>query len=174
MAVSVLLPNTRLGLRRRIEAARNSHGERTSSGWGGVVGLEPGRTNENADGTWGLGADPALWPVREGDLVISDTGASWLGRTSDLIQNNYDHTVDWVRITALPRTDGSTAPPDAWFVARFEPFVQPVDPTPDDNTPTRDEAGLWTGYGPPPAGDFGAVLGDEYLDLNTGIVYELG
>lgn len=35
------------------------------------------------------------------------------------------------------------------------------------------KAGLWTGEGPPPENIAGAEVGDEYLDLTTGDLYEL-
>lgn len=173
--VTVLLPNASLGVRRRVEGARNSHGQRVPAGWGPLVDPAPGRTNEGADATWRLGLDPGLWPVRQGDLVISLTGGSWLVQTADLIQNNYDSTVDWVRVTALHRTGGGTEPGGAWFVARYDNYVDPppVDPPPP---PSRDAAGLWTGYGPPPevSDEFWPQVGDEYLDLYTGLIYRLG
>lgn len=171
--MAVLLTNVSLGLRRRTDAAaRNAHGERQRAGWGPVIGLHPGRMNETADAAWALGLDPALWPVRMGDLVISDSGASWLVQTSDLIQNNFDHRVDWIRVAALPRTSAGTVPGGAWFVARYTPTVEPVAPDPGA-PPVLHSPGLWTGYGPPPATNFGAKPGDEYLDMTTGIVYRL-
>ncbi len=173
--MSVLLPNTTLGVRRRVEGARNSHGERMPAGWGEVVGPQPGRTREQADATWSLGVDPALWPVRQGDLVIATDGGSWLVTSANLIQNNFDHRVDWVRVIAAHRTNGSTEPGGAWFVARYEDYVEPPPPDPTA-PPSRDAAGLWTGWGPPPAvsPDFWPQVGDEYLDLYTGTIYRLG
>lgn len=170
--MSVLLPNARLGVRRRQEGARNAHGERMAAGWGSFEGPYDGRINETAGGTWNLGVDPALWPVRQGDLVIALTGGSWLVQTADLIQNNYDSTVDWVRVSALHRAVGGTEPGGAWFVARYTNYVEPPPPTPSG--PVY-EAGVWTGTGPPPApgGDFLPQTGDEYVDLNTGLVYVL-
>lgn len=168
--MSVLLPNALLGLRRRIDGARNAHGERVAAGWGPFEGPYDGRTNERADGTWALGLDPALWPVRENDLVISLTGGSWLVRSSDLIQNNYDSVVDWVRVTGLQRVIGGTEPGGSWFVARYADGVEP--PPPDTGQPVY-EAGVWTGYGPPPppGGAFTPEPGDEYVDLVTGLIY---
>lgn len=172
--MSVLLPNARLGLRRRInEQVRNEHGERVAAGWGGVVGLFDGRLNETAGGTWNLGLDPALWPVRQGDLAISSDGAAWVIQTADLIQNNYDSTVDWVRATALRRSAGGTEPGGAWFVARYADDLGPGEEA-DPSRPPVLNAGLWTGYGPPPDADFGAKPGDEYMDLLSGTVYRLG
>ena len=172
--MTVLLPNTRLGLRRRvIEEARNSHGERVPAGWGQVVGLYDGRTNETAEGTWALGLDPALWPVRKDDLVIAPSGAMWLVQTADLIQNNYDSYVDWVRVSGLLRSLGGTEPGGAWFVARYTPGLDDTIPDPQGE-PILTQPGLWTGTGPPPATPFGAETGDEYLDLSTGFIYRLG
>lgn len=172
--MSVLLPNATLGVRRRIDTpGRNAYGERLAAGWGEVVGPHDGRTNERADGGWNLGVDPACWPIRQGDLVVGLDGGSWLVETADLVQNNYDSRVDWVRITAQRRTAGGTLPGGAWFVARYLPTLDP-EPPQDPDAPYLREPGLWVGHGPPPAYDFGARPGDEYLDLSTGTVYHLG
>jgi hypothetical protein len=170
--VSVLLPNASLGLRRRVEGPRNSHGEHTADGWGPFQGPYDGRTNETSGGTWSLGVDPRLWPVRVGDLIISVTGGSWLVQTSDLICNNYDSSVDWVRVSALHRTANGTEPGGAWFVARYTDYIEPPPVVPPG--PVY-KAGLWTGTGPPPpiSVTFNPVAGDEYVDLNTGFVYAL-
>lgn len=170
--MSVLLPNTRLGVRHRLNAPEtNSHGERMQAGWGNIEALLPGRTKQNADGTWALGVDPELWPVRAEDLVISETGESWLVQTSALLTNNHDSTVDWVRVQGLHRGNGGTEPGGAWFVARYTDHVTPAPPGDD---PVSPQPGLWTGNGPPPIYDFGANPGDEYIDLVSGVVYELG
>lgn len=171
--MTVLLPNAKIGVRRRVEAARNSYGEHVAAGWGPFLGPYDGRVNERADGTWGLGVDPRLWPVRVGDLVVRLTGGSWLVQSADLIQNNYDSRVDWVRVTGLHRSAAGTEPGGAWFVARYTDYVDPPPPTPSG--PVY-EAGVWTGHGPPPApsADFTPSPGDEYVDLDTGLIYVLG
>lgn len=171
--MSVRLPNARLGVRRRVEGARNSHGEAMAAGWGTFDGPYDGRVNEKPDGTWALGLDRALWPIRKDDLVINLTGGSWLVQTSDLITLNIpDSHVDWVRVSGLHRSAQGTEPGGAWFVARYTDYVEPPPPTPSG--PVY-EAGVWTGYGPPPAagGDFQPEAGDEYVDLLTGLVYVL-
>ena len=171
--MTVRLPNARLGLRRRQAGVANSHGERTAAGWGVFEGPYAGRANEKADGTWALGLDKALWPVREDDLVINLTGGSWLVQTSDLIELNIPNShVDWVRVTGLHRGVGGTEPGGSWFVARYTNYVEPPPPTPSG--PVY-EAGVWTGYGPPPAASagFAPVTGDEYVDLQTGLIYVL-
>lgn len=173
--MSVLLANAMLGLRRRADKdERNSHGERVPQGWGTVVNgrLYEGRTRESSDGTWSLGLDDALFPVRQGDMVISSTGLAWTVNTADLLTNNFDATVNWIRVAASKISVGGTEPGGAWFVARYVDTVDPGVPDPG-GVPTWSQAGLWTGYGPPPATDFGANTGDEYLDLLTGIVYEM-
>jgi hypothetical protein len=116
--VSVLLPNTDLGLRRRTEGVRNAHGERVGGDWAPVGEFYPGRTNERADGGWALGVDPSLWPVRKDDLIVDRDGTEWLVETSDLIRNNYDSRVDWVRVTGYQRTGTGTEPGGAEFVGR--------------------------------------------------------
>lgn len=172
--MSVLIPNTRLGLRRRVEGDENSHGEETSPGYGSVVGLYDGLAKEGADGVWVLGLDPALMPVRQYDLVIGMGGESWVVNSAAVLRNAADPTVDWVRCQAARRSVGGTEPPGAWFVARYEDYVEP---DPGEGDPILVNANLWTGYGPPPEPNldtFPAKPGDEYIDLNTGIVYELG
>lgn len=119
--MSVLLPNATLGLRRQVwdNTARNAHGERLSGNWEPATALYGGRTNERADGGWSLAVDAALWPIKQGDMIVSDTGAAWIVNTADLIQNNYDHTVDWVRIDGYEReTSGGTEPGGPQFVGR--------------------------------------------------------
>lgn len=171
--MAVLLPNAQLGVRRRNDAvARNARGERIPAGWGSLIGFHEGRINEKADGSWALGVDPELWPVRKDDLIVSSTGMAWLVTTSDLIQNNFDHRVDWVRVTGQHRGGGGTEPGGAWFVARYAPVVDPSDGD-VEAPPIQTESGLWIGYGPPPGFDFGAEEGEEYLDLITGTIYEM-
>lgn len=171
--MSVWLPNTQLGLRRRVEAPRNAHGQRMPDGWGQFLGPHDGRTKENADGSWNLGVDPDLWPVRQGDLIISTGGGSWLVQTAAVLRNNYDPTVDWVRATGLHRTTDGTEPGGPWYVGRFTDYAEPPPPTPG---PPVYEAGAWTGYGPPPeaSAEFAPEPGDEYIDLLTGLVYVFG
>lgn len=170
--MTVLLPNARLGLRRRVDGTRNAHGERTPAGWGDITGPYDGRVNEQAGGTWALGLDPRLWPVRANDIAIAGTGQSWLITGADLIQNNYDATVDWIRATALHRTDGGTEPGGVWFVARYTTFANPV-PDAGAPAPRKESAALWVGYGPPPAPSplFTPEPYEEYLDLTTGTIY---
>lgn len=173
--MSVLLSNATLGVRRRVESGnRNEHGERILAGWGPVQGPAPGRVNERADGGWALGVDPGLWPIRQQDLIVATDGRSWLVNTADLIQNNFDHRVDWVRVDALQRSVGGTEPGGAWFVARYSDGVPGTPPGDPEAPPVQAQTNLWTGYGPPPTTPFGAAVGDEYMDLNTGIVYRLG
>jgi hypothetical protein len=168
--VSVLLPNAQLGLRRRYEGGEDAHGADLPTGWGAVEGPLPGYQNEQADSTWVLGLDPDLWPVRQNDMVIdTDTGGSWLIVTADLVKHPIDDTVDWVRLTANQRAGGGTEPGGAWFVNRFTPDLGP--------DPYRGVAGLFTGHGAPTAATPGlssALPGDEYVDLDTGVVYQLG
>lgn len=167
--MSVLLPNAQLGLRRRYDAGKDAHGSDLPAGWGAVEGPLPGYQNEQADSTWILGLDPSLWPVRQNDMVIADTGAAWLITTADLMKHPVDSTVDWVRLTANQRAGGGTEPGGAWFVNRYTPDVGP--------NPYRGEAGMFTGHGAPSASNpdlSSALPGDEYVDLDTGVVYQLG
>lgn len=163
--MSVLLPNATLGVRRRLGTALDSHGEPLPGGWGELLGPHPGYSNEQPDALWVLGLDPALWPVRQDDMVIDgSTGAAWLISTAHLIRHPVDSTVDWVRTTARQRGNGGTEPGGSWFVARYAPDAGP---------PVTEAAGLWTGEGPPAADLPGAEPGDEYLDVLTGVIYRL-
>lgn len=168
--MSVLLDNASLGLRRRFDAGDDAHGSPLPTGWGSVQGPLPGYLNEQADGTWVIGLDPELWPARTNDMVIDGvTGAAWLVMTADQINHPVDETVNWVRCTANQRGNGGTEPGGAWFVNRYAPETGP--------NPYRGEAGLFTGHGAPdPDSDqlSGALPGDEYLDLDTGVIYQLG
>lgn len=162
--MSVLIPNTQLGVRVRAEGGRDAHGSRLPAGWGPLTPLFPGLVKEDAQGQCVLGLDPALWPVRVDDLVVSSAGAGFLVKSADLLQNAFDSTVDWVRVTALPRTPTGTSPGGAWMVARYTPAVGPGVGTPAD---------LLSGEGPPPD-DLDVPAGTEYLDTLTGTVWRLG
>jgi hypothetical protein len=165
--VSVLLVNGQLGIRRRFDGGLDAHGDKLPTGWGSLEGPLDGFQKEQPDSTWVLGIDPSLWPVRQNDMVISGvTGGAWLVVTAALIKHPVDSTVDWIRITANQRSGGGTEPGGAWFVNRYAPDVGP--------NPYRGEAGLFTGHGAPPDDLEGAMPGDEYLDLDTGVIYLLG
>lgn len=167
--MTVLLPNAKLGIRRRFDGEQDAHGDDVPTGWGALTGPLDGYQEEQADSTWVLGVDPSLWPVRQNDMVIADTGSAWLVTTANLIKHPVDSTVDWIRLTANQRAGGGTEPGGAWFVNRYAPDVGP--------NPYRGEAGLFTGHGPPDPDDpalASALPGDEYLDLDTGVIYELG
>jgi hypothetical protein len=168
LPVSVLLTNASLGLRRRVDGARDAHGSPLPTGWGALVGPADGLLNEQPDATWVVGLDPTLWPVRQNDMVIDAvTGAAFLVDTAKLAQHPVDDTVNWIRCTARQRGNGGTEPGGPWFVNRYAPDVGP--------TTYRGEASVFTGEGPPPADPdtIGAVPGDEYLDLTTGVIYGL-
>lgn len=173
--VSVLLPNTNLTVRRRVnETTRNEHGEDVLDGWTAPGPFFPGRTKENDDGRWSLAVDPALWPVRTGDLIVDQAGSAWSVQFVHNIKNNYDDYVNYVQINAVRRVAQGTEPGGAWFVARYEevpndPAV--VQPFP---LPTYDAAQhLWRGYGPPSMWpDVVPNPGDEFLDVLTGNVYQ--
>lgn len=162
--MSVLLPNATLGVRRRLDTLRDAHGTPQPGGWGELLDPAPGYVKEQPDALWVIGLDPTLWPVRQHDMVIDGTtGAAWLVDTADLIEHPYDGTVNWIRTTARQRSNGGTEPGGPWFVARYAPDAGP---------PLTEYAGLWTGEGPP--GDLpDAKPGDEYLDVLTGVIYQL-
>lgn len=117
--MAVLMANTQLGLRRRVAGGtKNAHGERVGDEWEPVGAFYPARTKERADGGWALGVDPALWPVRKDDLLVDPDGGEWLVRTSDLIRNNVDSRVDWIRVDANQRAGAHTEPGGPEFVGR--------------------------------------------------------
>lgn len=117
--MAVLMVNASLGVRRRQDGGRDAHGEPLPADWAAVGALLPGRVSEAADGSWSLGADPSLWPVRQRDLLVDDAGNEWLVDTADLIQNNLDDSVDWIKVTAHQRTAaGSTEPGGPEYVGR--------------------------------------------------------
>lgn len=167
--MTVLMPNAQLGIRRRVEGVRDSHGDRVPTGWGAMTDPLDGLLKEEADSTWIVGLDPSLWPVRQNDMVIDGaTGGAWLVTTANLITHSLDDTVNWIRCTANQRGNGGTEPGGAWFVNRYVPDVGPG--------LYRGEASVFTGDGPPPTDPavLGAKPGDEYVDLTTGVVYRLG
>lgn len=172
--MAVLLPNANLTVRRRAdEPTRNEHGERVLDGWQQPEALLPGRTKENDNGRWDLAIDPSLWPVRTGDLVVDERGNAWSVQFVHLIENNYDDFVNYIKISAVRRVAQGTEPGGAWFVARYEEI--PDDPVVDEQTLPTYADGLWRGHGPP--WDYPNLIvnpGDQYLDLDTGALYEWG
>jgi len=119
--MAVLLPDRRLGVRRRAPAAADEHGyEYGSPAWGPLVGPWPGRASEGPDAPvideaggrrWVLAVDPKGWPLKQGDLVVDpDTGLEWLVITADLRNHSVTDTVDYIRVEASLREDGGTRP----------------------------------------------------------------
>lgn len=117
--MTVLMPNTTATLRRREEApALNAHGERVSGGFTDPVAEPlPALIEQRGDGGWSLSIDDALWPVREGDAIVSD-GRVFIVRTADHLINVYDSTVNYVRCEGLRVSTEGTEPQDSWFVGR--------------------------------------------------------
>lgn len=118
--MSVLLPNTGLGVRRRAAATYDGHGTPLPGALGALQGPYPARLRERADGGWSIGLDPRLWPVGVNDLVAEpETGREWNIQTAELLTNNADGRVDWIRVQGLERTAGdSTEPGGAEFASR--------------------------------------------------------
>lgn len=173
--MAVLFANAMLGVRHRVERQeRNAHGERVPVGWGPADAVREGFVTEGSDAAWRLRLDPSLWPVRTNDLVISTTGLTLLVTSADLITNSYDDAVDYVAVTGRQRSQGGTEPGGAWFVNRYLPELDDSIPDTGPGDPILTKPGLWTGNGPPPDVPWGAHPGDEYIDLLTGIVYEMG
>jgi hypothetical protein len=118
--VAVLLTNTTLGLRRRADGPYDAHGERQNGALGATLGPWPGRTQEQGDGTWSLALDPAAWPVRENDLVVESAPGSrvWVVQSAQLLRNNADPVVDYIRVTGAQQTVAGTEPGGVEFVGR--------------------------------------------------------
>lgn len=118
--MAVLLPNRSLGVRRAVTAALDAHGDRSAPSWGAMAGPWAGRAEEEPDAaemgatggrTWVLALDPAAWPLTQGDLVAEPaTGATWLVITADLLANNADPAIDYIRVEAHARTGTATRP----------------------------------------------------------------
>lgn len=110
--MGVLMAGTSLGVRRRSKAGLDPHGfEQPVPGWGPVLGPWPGRATEQVDQTWVLAVDPGGWPLAENDLVAEPTtGREWLVATADLLRNNLDPSVNYVRVIGHQRVDGDTDP----------------------------------------------------------------
>lgn len=116
----VLIPNSTATLRRRDDegAELNSHGERVAGTFQDPVGAPlPAFIEQRGDGGWAVNLDDALWPVRQGDAVISE-GRVFIVRTADHLTNAFDATVNYVRCEALRVNSEGTEPQDSWFVGR--------------------------------------------------------
>lgn len=124
--MSVLYPDRTLGVRRRglVEDALGDLIPPT--GPGDDAGAFPGRARELPDGSWRLAVDPALWPVRENDTVYdSGNGQSWVVREAQLLANQIEKSVDYVRVIAAEIRVGGAEPRDPWFVGRSDVPILP-------------------------------------------------
>lgn len=160
--MTVLMPNATATIRRRIEGPLNAHGERTRSGLSPrVSALLPALIEQRADGGWTASIDPSLWPVRKNDVIDDSIGRTYVVMTSDLLSNVFEPIVDYILCEVRNVTDEGTEPIDPWFVAR------------DQSAPSPYEGGrAMTGHGPPPEDLADVVMGDKYLDLDSGLMYE--
>lgn len=113
--MAVLIPNVSLGVVHRPDPTLDAHGWRLPAALGAPAGPWPGRVEEHADHLFVLALDPAAWPVIEADVVVESGGDSrtWLVTAADLLRNNADPTVDYVRVEGRLRVDGHTEPPGA-------------------------------------------------------------
>ncbi len=62
-------------------------------------GTWPGAALEQSDGTWTLRADPAAWPLREGD-VLGDGTRTWTVATALLKRVPGCGAADYIAVTA--------------------------------------------------------------------------
>lgn len=114
--MAVLVANRSLGLRRRTAAGVDGHGDPVGFTWGAMAGPWPGRAEELPDAemggvggrTWVLALDPAAWPVQQGDMAVDPaTSQEWLVTSADLLRNNADPSVDYIRVEAHARVGGT-------------------------------------------------------------------
>jgi hypothetical protein len=112
--VSVLLPNTTLGVARRGIESEDAHGDLIRGEPEPMVGPWPGRVRERADGTWSLALDVAAWPVKPGDFIVDPTGGHvYLVATAERLTNDAVDDVDYVRVEARERRQGGTESPES-------------------------------------------------------------
>lgn len=116
--MAVLLADRLLGVRARVTAT-DTHGYRSTPSWGPLGAALPGRAEQRPDAaigatggrTWVLALDPSLWPVGQQDLVVDpDADQWWLVTSADLIKNNADPAIDYIRVEAHTRATVGTTP----------------------------------------------------------------
>ena len=119
--MTVLFPNAAL----TIEPAtytRDGFGDTVAvpyAGDGSDLVYLPGRVREDSTGMWQIGVDVSLWPVRVGDVVRGDDGRRWSVQTSQLIRNEYDSYVDYIRVSGAELGAGGAEPGGREFVGRL-------------------------------------------------------
>lgn len=99
--VAVILGDGQYTVRHRAHPApRDADGIPVLSAPGDPQGPFYGASREVAQDSWSLRLDPAVWPLREGDIVAGH-GRTWVveGRPS-LYVNNAAADVDYVSATA--------------------------------------------------------------------------
>lgn len=121
--VSVLLSNGDLAVLRRADPFQDSHGAVVPGPLTRQSGYLPGAVREDASGGWSIRLDPAVWPVREGDIVVDRDGRRWLMTSAALIQNAATPEVDYVRVQAQEQTGGGTEPPGQRIVTQPPPLI---------------------------------------------------
>ena len=126
--MSVQLSNALLGVRRVEAAGYDAHGSPLPGPPAAATTLLPGKVMELDTGGWQLALDPALWPVRVGDVVVTGTGWAWRATLSKLLQapaleddervDGIDMDVSFIRVMANEVTTVGTEPIGGEFVGR--------------------------------------------------------
>jgi hypothetical protein len=99
--VVVILSDGSYSVRKRThEYTRDGHGTPVPGSPGSASAALPGAATEQPDGTYTLRLDPALWPLREDDLIDGPSSRTWIIESAVLRVNNADSAIDYVAVTA--------------------------------------------------------------------------
>lgn len=114
--MAVLLADRMLALARRAAPVRDADGDVVGETWQAPDAAKPGRAEEGPDvppeqiegRTWVLALDPCLWPVAQRDIVVDvASGQRWLVTSADLRAHGATPAIDYVRVEAHMRPDGT-------------------------------------------------------------------
>lgn len=76
----------------------------------------PALVLEGENGLWRVNLDPALWPLKEGDVVATDTKGRFVIKTASLKSNPVDSILDHIRGEAAQVTTAGVEPGGSEFV----------------------------------------------------------